>query len=122
MLSQLEENVKRGDGRALLNAIDYCIRTTTKSVAMCKNLPTNLRNLPPYPAGMRPNRLFSISFFQQAPNIQGFAALRRYFDSAPKGTFDHLSMRTRFQAKVLFTKTADDGEFELLEVLTVPSQ
>src|SRR5271155_451432 len=28
--------------------IDFCIRTTTKTVAMCKSLPPNLRNLPPY--------------------------------------------------------------------------
>lgn len=100
--------------------IDYCIRTTTKSVAMCQKLPPNLRNLPPYPAGMRPNRMFSISFFQQAPGIHGFEALRRFYDSAPKGSLDVFSANTRFQAKVRFTKTADDGDFELLEVVSVP--
>ena len=61
------------------STIDYCIRTTTKSVAMCQKLPANLRSLPPYPAGMRPNRVFSISFFQGAPNIKGFDALRQFY-------------------------------------------
>jgi hypothetical protein len=102
--------------------IDYCIRTTTKSVAMCQKLPANLRNLPPYPAGMAPNRMFSISFFQGAPNIKGFDALRQYFDHAPKGSLDVFSPHGRFKGKIRFTKTATDGEFALLEVLSVPDQ
>ena len=102
-------------------AIDYCIRTTTKSVAMCQKLPPYLRNLPPYPAGMRPNRQYSISFFQGAPGINGFDALRRFYDAAPKGTLDVFSAHARFKAKIQFTKTANDGEFKLLEVLSVPS-
>ena len=102
-------------------AIDFCIRTTTKSVAMCQKLPPNLRNLPPYPAGMRPNRQYSISFFQGAPNIKGFEALRQFYDAAPKGTLDVFSAHARFQAKVRFTKTASDGNFELLEVVSVPA-
>ena len=103
------------------STIDYCIRTTTKSVAMCQKLPANLRNLPPYPAGMRPNRQFSISFYQGAPNIKGFEALRQFYDHAPKGTLEVLSTHARFNAKIRFTKTADDGDFQLLEVLSVPS-
>ena len=103
------------------STIDYCIRTTTKSVAMCQKLPPNLRNLPPYPAGMRPNRMFSISYFQGAPNIKGFDALRRFYDAAPKGTLDVFSAHAGFQAKIRFTKTADDGNFELLEVVSVPT-
>ena len=101
--------------------IDFCIRTTTKSVAMCQKLPPNLRNLPPYPAGMRPNRQYSISFFQGAPNIKGFDALRRFYDAAPKGSLDIFSAHGRFQAKIRFTKTADDGNFELLEVISAPT-
>jgi hypothetical protein len=101
--------------------IDYCIRTTTKSAAMCQKLPLNLRNLPPYPAGMRPNRQYSISFFQGAPNIKGFDALRRFYDAAPKSSLDVFSAHARFQAKIRFTKTADDGDFELLEVLSAPA-
>ena len=102
--------------------IDFCIRTTTKSVAMCQKLSPNLRNLPPYPAGMRPNRQYSISFFQGAPNIKGFDALRQFYDAAPKGSLDVLSAHARFQAKIQFTKTANDGNFELLEVLSVPTR
>jgi len=102
-------------------AIDFCIRTTTKSVPTCQKLPPNLRNLPPYPAGMRPNRQYSISFFQGAPNIKGFDALRRFYDAAPKDALDILSAHGRFQAKIRFTKTANDGNFELLEVVSVPT-
>jgi hypothetical protein len=101
--------------------IDFCIRTTTKSVSMCQKLPPNLRNLPPYPAGMRPNRQYSISFFQGAPNIKGFDALRRFYDAAPKGSLDVFSAHARFQAKIRFTKTANDGNFELLEVVSIPT-
>ena len=103
------------------STIDFCIRTTTKTVAMCQKLPPDLRNLPPYPAGMRPNRMYSISFSQGAPNIKGFDALRQFFDAAPKGTLDVFSAHGRFKAKIRFTKTANDGNFELLEVLSVPT-
>lgn len=103
------------------STIDYCIRTTTKSAAMCQKLPPNLRNLPPYPASMSPNRVFSISFFQGAPKIKGFDALRRFYDAAPHGTLDVFSTHARFKAKILFTKTANYGNFELLEVVSVPT-
>jgi hypothetical protein len=102
-------------------AIDFCIRTTTKSVPTCQKLPPNLRNLPPYPAGMRPNRQYSISFFQGAPNVKGFDALRQFYDAAPKASLDVFSAHARFQAKIRFTKTTDDGDFELLEVVSVPT-
>jgi hypothetical protein len=110
-----------GETSEQCSTIDYCIRTTTKSVAMCQKLPPNLRNLPPYTAGMSPNRVFSISFFQGAPNIKGFDALRRFYDAAPKGTLDVFSTHARFRAKIRFTKTANDGNFELLEVVSVPT-
>jgi hypothetical protein len=102
------------------STIDYCIRTTTKSVAMCQNLPASLRRLPPYPAGMLPRRVYSITFFQGAPNIKGFDALRRYYDSAPTGSFDHLSMHSRIKARVRITRKPGDDDFDLLEVLAVP--
>ena len=101
--------------------IDLCNRTTTKTVKMCQNLPANLRHLPPYPPGMVPNRQFSIYFSHLAPNINGFDTLRNYFDSAPKGSLDRLSEQAKFKARVQFTRTATDGKFELLEVLSVPS-
>jgi hypothetical protein len=104
------------------STIDFCIRTTTKSVAMCQNLPANLRDLPPYPAGMRPSRVHSITFFKGAPNIQGFDALRRYYDGAPQGTFDRFSTHARFDARVRVTPKGSDDDFELLEVLSVPAR
>ena len=102
--------------------IDFCIRTTTKTVAMCKNLPANLRNLPPYPAGTTPPRVFSITYSNLAPNIKGFDTLRQFFDAAPKGSFDRLSLRERIKARVRLTGTANNGNFELLEVLALPAR
>jgi len=103
------------------STIDFCIRTTTKTVAMCKNLPANLRNLPRYPAGTTPPRVFSITFSNRAPNIPGFDNLRKYVDAAPSGSFDQLSMQARITARVRLTGTANNGNFALLEVVSVPA-
>jgi hypothetical protein len=101
--------------------IDFCIRTTTKTVKMCQELPANLKNLPPYPAGMRPAREFTITFSHLAPNVPGFDRLRQYFDNAPKGSLDRLTARTRFKAKMQLTRMATDDNVQLLEVLSVPA-
>jgi hypothetical protein len=34
--------------------MDFCIRTTTKNVSTCRNLPVDLAHLPAYPPDMRP--------------------------------------------------------------------
>jgi hypothetical protein len=101
--------------------IDFCTRTTTKSVAICRSLPASLRNLPPYPDGTRPPRMFSITFSNRAPQIPGFDTLRKYFDRAPEGSFDRISMDARIRAKVRFTENAKGGSFQLLEVLEAPA-
>jgi hypothetical protein len=110
-----------GKTAQVCSAIDFCIRTTTKSVAMCQNLPASLRHLPPYPPDMEPNRVYSISFMQGAPNIPGFDLLRQYYDQAPKASLDTLSEHAQFQAKIRFTRTATDGQFSLVEVLSTPN-
>ncbi len=99
--------------------IDYCVRTTDQNVATCRNLGIDLSRLPKYPAGMRPRRLLSIIYFQVAP-IQGFDKLQKFFDSAPKNSLDRLSTSARIKARIKLTRSADDDDFDLLEVLAVP--
>ena len=103
------------------SAIDFCIRTTTKSVPMCQKLPASLRNLPPYPAGTNPPRMFSITFTGNAPQIPGFDTLRQFYDSAPAGTLDRISTHAKIRAKVRLTGGVNNGNFQLLEVLEAPS-
>jgi hypothetical protein len=100
-------------------AIDYCIRTTSKNASMCENLSPNLRRLPPYPPGIRPKRVLSVVYFLAAP-IKGIAALQKFFESAPKGSLDHLSSSLRIKAKIKMSRSSEDDQFELLEVLAVP--
>jgi hypothetical protein len=102
------------------SAIDFCIRTTTKSVAMCRNLTVDLTRMPAYPPGMRPRRLLSVVYFPLAP-AKGFGALLDFFQSAPKDWLDRLSTRARIKARIQLTRTADDDQFDLMEVLAVPS-
>jgi hypothetical protein len=100
-------------------AMDYCIRTTSKNVSTCKNLAVSLKNLPAYPPGMRPRRVMSITYFSIGPGNK-VAAVMNYVENAPKGSLDRLSTRARIKARIKFTRTADDDQFDLLEVLDVP--
>src|ERR1700733_8658848 len=43
-------------------SMDFCIRTTTKNVPVCRNLAVDLTQLPAYPPNMRPRRMMSIAF------------------------------------------------------------
>lgn len=95
--------------------IDYCIRTKNSRPAKCQNL----ADLPSYPAGMRPARVLGVTYFPAAP-IKGLDTVLKYYASKPKDTFDHLSASTRIRAKVKLLRSADDDQFELLEVLAVP--
>jgi hypothetical protein len=101
-------------------AMDYCIRTTSKNVATCKNLPVSLRNLPSYPPGMRPARVLSITYSSITPDNK-IAPVMDYLESAPAGSLDRFSLRGRVKAKVKLTRKADDDQFDVLEILSVPS-
>jgi hypothetical protein len=101
-------------------AMDYCIRTTSKNVATCKNLPVSLKNLPAYPRGMRPSRVLSITYSAITPDNK-IAPVMDYLESAPAGSLDRFSMRGRVKARVKLTRKADDDQFDVLEILSVPS-
>jgi hypothetical protein len=102
------------------STIDYCIRTTNKNVSMCQNLSVDLTRLPAYPPEIRPRRVLSVIYFPVAP-VQSMGSLRKFFESAPKGTLDRLSASARIKARIKVIRSSDDDQFELLEVLAVPS-
>jgi hypothetical protein len=101
--------------------IDYCIRTTNKHVAMCQNLSVDTARLPPYPPDMSPRRVLSILLLYPMTPEKGFGSLMKFFESAPQGSLDRLSTRARIQARVKLTRSSDDDQLQLLEVLAVPS-
>ncbi len=104
------------------SAIDYCIRTTNKHAATCQNLGVDTARLPPYPADVSPRRVLSIVYFLPMASDKGFGRLAEFFESAPKGSLDHLSRNARIRARVKLTRSADDDQFELLEVLEAPAR
>jgi hypothetical protein len=98
--------------------IDYCVRTTNRDDSRCKNLGIGASRLPVYPHDMRPRRLVGVVYYPQAP-IQGMEKLQGFYHSAPKSFFTHLSTGARIQARIRFTRSADDDDFDLLEVRSV---
>jgi hypothetical protein len=100
-------------------AMDYCIRTTSKDVAMCRNLRVDLKHLPSYPPDMRPRRILGVTYFLSG-TMERLGKLFEFAQSAPRGTLDRLSEHSRFRARIRFTRSADDDDFDVLEILNVP--
>ena len=102
------------------STIDYCIRTTNKQVPMCQHLGVDTTRLPPYPPGVPPRRVFSIVYFFPISPASGFARLTELFDNAPRAALDRLSRSTRIRARIKLTRSPDDDDFEVLEILSPP--
>ena len=98
------------------STIDHCIRTTNRNVAMCKNLGVGLARIPAYPPDTRPRRLLSVTYFPRAP-IKGLDTLLNFLASNP---IDRLSLGARLKGRIKFTTSAEDDDFELLEVVAAP--
>ena len=60
--------------------IDYCLRTSNRNVATCRNLAVDITRIPPYPGGMRPRRVHSIVFFQVG-QIGGSELLKNLYEN-----------------------------------------
>jgi hypothetical protein len=101
------------------HAMDFCIRTTSPGIAMCRNLVVPLSRLPAYPREMRPRRVLSITFMFGS-TIPGFDALLKYVQSTPEERLNHFSSEARVKARIRLTRSAADDQFQLLEVLAVP--
>jgi hypothetical protein len=100
-------------------SIDYCIRTTNKDVPMCRNLGVDVTRLPAYPPDVLPRRVLSITC-SAIVGMPGYDDLLRYLENAPKETLDRLTLRARIKARIKLTRSTDDDQFQLLEVLAVP--
>lgn len=98
------------------SAMDYCIRTTNKQVAMCRNLAIPLSRLPSYPPGMRPARVLSLSFYKITPTGP-YGKLQDFYKSLPRSSVERLSMAARIKARILFTRKPDDDDFRFEQVL-----
>jgi hypothetical protein len=99
-------------------SMDYCIRTTTKNVSTCQNLAVDLAHLPAYPPDMRPRRMLSVVLY--LARMKGWEELQDYIARAPKDRLEHFSPLARIKAKVTFTRTPEDDDFRVLEILSVP--
>ena len=109
-----------GKTREQCVAIDYCVRTRNRDVAECRNLPVNVAAILKYPRDSYPRRVLAVSYFRAATAIPGVADLLAYVDGKPRSDFDRLSMKARISARIKVKRSADDDDFELLEVLRVP--
>lgn len=98
------------------SAMDYCIRTTSKQVSTCRNLAIPLSHLPSYPPNMRPRRVMSLSFYKLSPGGP-YAPLENFYKSLPRSTLQRISMDARIKARIRFTRTPDDDDFQLEQVL-----
>jgi len=98
--------------------IDYCIRTTNRESAQCKNIGVNLARIPAYPPGTVPRRMMSIFLMYLQPDK--FEPLQDFYKNAPKASLERISMSARIKARIRFTRKPDDDDFQLEEVLAVP--
>ncbi len=88
-------------------AMDFCIRTTTKTVAMCRNLAIPLSRLPSYPRGMSPPRVMSLSFYKLTPGGP-YQPLVDAYKSLPSSGLKRLSMDARIKARIRYTHSANN--------------
>jgi hypothetical protein len=100
-------------------SMDFCIRTTTKNVSTCRNLAVDLAHLPAYPPNMSPRRMLSIALIPPT-RMKGWEELENFIARTPKDRLEHFSPLVRIKAKVTFTRTPEDDDFRVIEILSVP--
>jgi hypothetical protein len=98
---------------------DYCIRTTNKFDARCKNLGVDTAHIS-FPADMVPKRMLSVTLMYPFTLDHGFGDLKTFFESAAAGSLDKISSSSRIKARVKFTHTPTDDGFHLDGVLSAP--
>jgi hypothetical protein len=102
--------------------IDYCIRTTNRDDSRCRNLGINLARIRHYPPGTRPARMLSITLFRiRELKGNGYGLLQDFYKSAPQASLQRISLDARVKARIQFIRKADDDDFNLLQILAVPS-
>lgn len=101
-------------------SMDFCIRTTSKQVSTCQNLPIPLARLPKYPPDMTPRRQMSITYTKIVPSlspVKGMDILVNFYQSNPPEAFARISMGARIKARVKLTRKPNDDDFDVLEFL-----
>jgi hypothetical protein len=98
-------------------AMDFCIRTTTKTVPMCRNLAIPLSRLPSYPRGMTPPRVMSLSFYKLTPGGP-YQPLVDIYKSLPSSSLDRLSMDARIKARIRYTHSGNNDSMQMEQVLS----
>ena len=99
------------------SAMDFCIRTTSKQVAMCRNLAIPLSRLPSsFPSGMRPRRVMSLSFYKITASGP-YGPLQDFYKSLPRSSLQRLSLDARIKARIRFTREPDDDDFQFEQIL-----
>ena len=102
--------------------IDYCIRTTNRDDARCRNLGINLARIPKYPPGTRPARMIGLTLFKiREISGNGYGKLQNFYQSLPPASLHRLSMKARVKARIQFTRKPDDDDFNLLQILAAPA-
>jgi hypothetical protein len=110
-----------GKSREECVAIDYCVRTTNRNVAECRNLSVDLNAIPKYSPSLYPRRVMGVTLFPAAADaIKGMDGLFAAYASRPRTELDRLSIKLRFKVRIRVKRSADDDDFDLLEVLSVP--
>jgi hypothetical protein len=84
---------------------------------MCRNLGIPLSRLPSYPQNMVPRRQLSVVLLRLTPDH--LAMLQDFYRRVPRASLERLSLSTRAKARVRFTRTPDDDDFDVLEILAV---
>lgn len=98
--------------------MDFCLRTTTPSVAMCRNLGAALTRMPRYPRDMSPRRMLTITLFPPS-TMPGFDLLQNVAQTLPRSSAQAFSMAGRVKARVRLTQKPDDDDLTILEILSV---
>jgi hypothetical protein len=110
-----------GKTREQCVAIDYCIRTTNRNVSQCRTLPVDISKISKYSRDVYPSRVLGITYFRAASGgIDGLNALFEHYERSPKTGFDQVSLKARFKARIRVKRSADDDDFDLLQVLSTP--
>ena len=97
--------------------MDFCLRTTTPTVSMCRNLGSALTRMPAYPRGMSPRRMLSITLIPPS-TMQGFDLLQKLAETMPQSSPQVFSMAARVKARVRLTPRPDDDDLTILEILS----
>jgi hypothetical protein len=105
-----------GKSQQACAAMDFCLRTTTPDIRMCKNLGSALTHMPAYPREMSPRRMLSVVLFPPS-TMKGFDLLQKLSETMTRSSPQLFSLAARVKARVSLTRLPDDDDLRILEIL-----